>query len=245
MAQKLASPVPPQLPPLSEKQARVLAFIETTLVETGRSPTYRDIALGCGYEAVGTVQDHVQALIRKGYLQKEPGLARSLRPIPSTPSSDAVPWSIPILGSVPAGHPLEAIEQRLGTLSVMPPPSKTVHSATLGGRWASSQAPLYALRVQGESMRDAGILDGDYVIIRQQQQAEHGQIVVALLDGEATVKRLEILPNGKKRLLPANPDFDPIELTPEPSEAGASESGSSADYSIQGRVIGVQRHYGI
>lgn len=196
-------------PALSPKQAEVLRYFEREISRTGRPPTYRDIARHIGCDAVGTVQDHVRALIKKGYLQKEPGVARGLKLAHRSESLD-----IPILGSVPAGRPIEAIAEAHGSLSVP-------------NRW---RGDLYALRVQGESMVEAGILDGDYVIIRQQPDAASGQIVVALINGEATVKTLE-KKNGRVRLLPANPRFQPIDLDPR------SENG------IQGVVVSVQRFY--
>src|SRR4051812_22004332 len=96
---------------LSEKQSEILAFIESEIARSGRPPTYRDIAGHFGYDAVGTVQDHVRALIRKGYLEKEEGVARGIRLAHRSGSID-----IPILGKVPAGRPIEAVETKLGTL---------------------------------------------------------------------------------------------------------------------------------
>ena len=195
------------------KQAKILEFIERQISATGLPPTYRDIAEHCGYDAVGTVQDHVRALIRKGLLEKEPGRARGLRPSYRAQSSN-----VPILGTVPAGRPIEAIEDSRGSLSISPPPRSG----------AGEMSDLFALKVTGESMIEAGIMDGDYVIVRKQDHADDGDIVVAMIDGEATVKTLERR-KGRARLLPANPKFSPIEV-PE----GAV---------IQGKVIGVQRFY--
>ncbi|MCM2276656.1 MAG: transcriptional repressor LexA [Oligoflexia bacterium] len=194
---------------LSAKQAEVLRVIQEGITREGRPPTYRDIARSCGYEAVGTVQDHVRALIRKGYLRKEPGVARGLQLSHRSESTD-----VPILGAVPAGHPLEAIESAHGSLAA---PSRL-------------KGPLFALKVKGESMIEAGILDGDYVIVRKQEDAQNGEIVVALIDGEATVKFLE-KKRGRIRLLPANPRFSPIEL------------GPGSENLIQGKVVSVQRYY--
>lgn len=203
----------PEAPRLSPKQWKVLKFIQAELARLGRPPTYRDIAKHCGYDAVGTVQDHVRALLKKGFLQKEAGVARGLRLAHHIGAID-----VPILGLVPAGHPIEAIESSLGSLPV---PSNL-------------RGDIFALRVTGESMIEAGIFDGDYVIVKKQSHAENGEIVVATIDGEATVKRLQKI-NDKRgtvtRLLPANPRFTPIEL-----HAGAENV-------IQGRVVSVQRYY--
>lgn len=194
---------------LTPKQAEVLAIIETEISQSGRPPTFRDIAKQCGYDAVGTVQDHIRALIRKGFLHKEPGVARGIRLNHRSQSID-----IPILGAVPAGRPIEAIESAMGYVSI---PAK----------W---RGDLYALRVTGESMIEAGILDGDFVIVHKQAEARHGDIVVAMIDGEATVKRFEKR-GGSVRLLPANPKFSPIELSAESNNV------------IQGKVVSVQRYY--
>lgn len=198
-----------KLPP-SEKQAKILKFIESEMSRNGRSPTYRDIAEHFGYEAVGTVQDHVRALVKKGYLQKQKGVARGL-----TPSYRESAIQVPILGHVPAGRPTEALEDIQGMLTV---PSK----------W---RGELFALQVKGDSMIEAGIHEGDYVVIKRQDHAENGEIVVALIDGEATVKYLEQRA-GRYRLLPANARYSPIELT----ETRAN--------TIQGKVVAVQRFYG-
>lgn len=194
---------------LSPKQAKILTFIEKEIARTGRPPTYRDIAKYCGYEAIGTVQDHIKALMKKGFLRKEEGVARGLQLAHRTESID-----IPILGTVPAGKPIEVVENALGSLSV---PSRF-------------RGELYALRVSGESMIGAGILDGDFVAVKKQEQAENGDIVVALINGEVTVKYLDKR-DGRVRLLPANPKFSPIELDPESQNA------------IQGRVVAVHRYY--
>lgn len=194
---------------LSPKQAKILAFIESEISKSGRPPTYRDIADHCGYDAVGTVQDHIRSLIRKGYLEKTPGVARGIRIAHHTQS-----LFIPILGMVPAGRPIEAIESQLGTLSIP-------------ARW---KGELYALKVKGESMKDAGILDGDFVVVKKQTTAENGEIVVALMNGEATVKYLE-KKAGRIRLLPANSKFSPIEWQ------------EGLENLIQGKVVGVQRFF--
>jgi repressor LexA len=194
---------------LSPKQAEVLAYIEEEISHNGRPPTYRDIAKYCGYEAVGTVQDHVRALIKKGFLHKEPGVARGIRLAHRTESLD-----IPILGAIPAGRPIEAIESGLGFISIP-------------ARW---RGELYALRVSGESMIGAGIFDGDFVVVHKDANAANGDIVVAMIDGEATVKYYEKR-SDRVRLLPANPRFNPIEVPAESTNL------------IQGKVVSVQRYY--
>lgn len=192
---------------LTAKQAEILRIIEEETAQSGRPPSYREIAKRCGYDAVGTVQDHVRALIRKGFLTQVRGVARGIQLAHRSESRD-----IPILGSVPAGRPIEAIHDATGSVSI---------SGSLKG-------DFYALRVKGESMIEAGILDGDLVIVRQQATADSGDIVVAMIEGEATVKKLE-RKAGRVRLLPANPLFSPIEIPP------------GSENSIQGKVVALQR----
>lgn len=200
----------PQERPLTRKQLEILEFIEEEVSRTGRPPTYRAIAMFCKVESVATIQDHVVALVRKGYLEREPGVARGFVLRNRSESID-----VPILGSVPAGRPIEAIAEAQGSLSI-------------ARKWSGD---LFALKVKGDSMIDAGIFEGDYVIVRKQETAEHGEIVVALLGGEATVKRLE-KKGGRMRLIPENPKYAPIEI------------GEADDGRISGRVVALQRHYG-
>jgi repressor LexA len=197
---------------LTKIQQKILQFIEHETATQSAPPTLRAICKAFDFKAIGTAQDHIRALVQKGFLEKNPGQARGIH-LPEAHRCGAV--GVPILGSVPAGIPREAIELTLGTLPVP-------HAMAKKGN-------LFALKVTGESMTGAGIEDGDWVIVRQQKTAEPGDIVVALLDGSATVKRLEKR-GGSFRLLPENPDFAPIELRP-------------GEENIQGKVISVQRYY--
>ena len=192
---------------LSPKQAKILQFIETEMGRSGRHPTYRDIAHHCGYEAVGTVQDHMAALVRKGFIERDAGVARGIRLAHNVGAIE-----VPILGTVPAGRPIEAIEDRQGTVAV---------SSRIRGE-------LFALKVRGDSMIDDGILEGDVVIVRKQHEAQNGDVVIAMIDGEATVKRFE-KKGTRARLLPANPRYAPIEIPP------------SREPVIQGKVVGLHR----
>ena len=201
---------PAQKPALSPKQAKVLAFIEAEISSAGRPPSLRDIAKHFGYAAVGTVEDHVRALIKKGFLEKDGAAHCGLRL-----SYGSRAMTVPILGAVPAGRPVEAIQDFQGSLSV-----------AMRGR--KLRGEVFALTVVGESMRDAGIFDGDFIIVEKQTDAQDGEIVVAMIDGEVTVKTLEKR-KGKMRLLPANPKFKPIELSLDRENV------------IQGRVVSVQR----
>jgi repressor LexA len=197
---------------LTKIQQKILRFIEHEITTQNAPPTLRAICKAFDFKAIGTAQDHIRALVSKGFLEKNPGEARGIR-LPESRRSQS--FGVPVLGTVPAGIPLEAIEVTLGTLPVP-------HAMSKKGN-------LFALRVTGESMIGAGIHDGDWVIARQQNTAQHGDIVVALLDGAATVKRLE--KKGERiRLLPENPDFAPIEVP-------------AGQEIIQGKVVSVQRYY--
>lgn len=193
---------------LTPQQAKVLNFIEKELSASGRPPSLREIARHFGFTAVSSVESHIQALVKKGFLEKDRGAHHGLRL-----SYHSEAQSVPVLGFVPAGSPVEAIEESSGSLPVP----------------ARYKGEIFALQVTGQSMKDAGILDGDYVIVRKQNTAESGEIVVATIDGEATVKTLE-KKKGRIRLLPANDDYAPIELD------------SSQENLIQGKVISVQRY---
>ena len=192
---------------LTPKQLRVLKFIEQEVLRTGRNPTLRAIAEYLDLKAVGTIQDYIAKLIELGFLEKEEGKYRGFK----LPYQTRV-TVIPVLGNVPAGRPIEDIESFQG-------------SVALSGNW---RGDIFALRVTGESMKDQGIFDGDIVIVKKQPDAEDGQIVVAQIDQDATVKILE---KKKDRLLPANSAFKPIELSADRENA------------IIGKVIAVQRIY--
>jgi repressor LexA len=152
-------------------------------------------------------------LERKGYLRRSPGKARSLEILRQPTPDTAQLVAVPIVGRVPAGTPLLAAENVVGKL--------LVDSRTARGR-------CFALEVQGDSMIDADIQDGDYVIVRQQRLAESGEIVVAMLEGETTVKRLRIA-------------GDAIELRPENQSLSPIPIGPDDDLQVLGKVVAVHR----
>ena len=159
--------------PLTARQERLLRFIETSVTKRGYVPTLQEMADAMGIASLQGVKDHLAALERKGYLRRAPGRRRAIEVVqPLTP----IVGSIPILGRVAAGRPLLAVENHEGSLSL--------DNALLGN------GNHFALRVQGDSMIEAGITEGDFVIVRQQETADPGDIVVALLGEEVTVKRL-------------------------------------------------------
>ena len=213
---------PASQPTLSPKQAKVLAFIEKEISVAGRPPSLRDIARHFGYAAVGTVEDHVRALIKKGFLEKDGSTHCGLRLSYSSES-----MTVPILGAVPAGRPIEAIQDFQGSLTM------AIRGRLKNGKSrAKPRGEVFALTVVGESMKDAGIFDGDFIIVEKQSDALDGEIVVAMIDGEVTVKTLEkryVQGHLKMRLLPANSKFKPIELSMDRENV------------IQGRVVSVQR----
>ena len=172
--------------PLTPTQRRILSYLFEHWRSQGRPPSLRQVCQRFGFKAVGSAQDHIAALQRKGYLR---ATRRGIQLI------QAKVWQlfgIPIIGSVPAGAPRLADAEFLGTLT--PEDFYPVESG------------LFALKVQGDSMKDAGILSGDLVIVREQPTADLGEIVVALIHEEATVKRL-IKRGSKFYLEPANPDY--------------------------------------
>ncbi len=198
--------------PLTPRQQEALNMIMRQLEESGYPPTIREIARHMGIRGISAVKKHLDALVEKGYLLRQKG-ARALTTDSFLPRS--VP--VPVLGQVVAGIPLLAEENRLGTFFLDPD-------------WVRN-GPSFLLRVKGDSMRMAAILDGDYVLVRAQTSANPGEIVVAFLDGEATVKRL-VLDNGRLYLSPENPEFEPIPVP------------DNELFRIAGTVVGVFRLLG-
>jgi repressor LexA len=202
---------------LTDQQEKVLRFVARHISEQGAPPTFRGIAKHFGFASTRAAQDHVAALVRKGYLEHRPGEARGLRLANALNASP--PVAVPIIGQVAAGSPRDASQLPMGTL---PFPRE------LMGRGRDLD-DLFALRVHGDSMMDAGILEGDMVIAKTQKTVAHGDIVVALLDGESTVKRFH-KKDGKILLLPENKRMKPIAV-------------EGRELVVQGRVVGVQRFY--
>lgn len=175
---------------LTKKQKEVFDFINTYLAENGISPTIEEIRKSLKLKAVSTVHEHINSLKSKGYLSKSENSQRGLTPKKEIKSV----IEIPILGSIKAGYPLPAIEERDGSISIVNPQIK-------------SSEGYYALRVVGDSMIDDGIFDGDIVIIKNQSVAENGQTVVAIIDdNEATLKKLYRKGKGFN-LEPRNPNM--------------------------------------
>lgn len=198
---------------LTERQVQVLNFIEDHVERSGYPPTHREIASAFGFRSSFAAKQHLEALQRKGYLSTVRGRARAIE-MEGHPRAR----SVPIVGEVAAGVPLLSEENLVGRIS-------------LDRRWVRSKNS-FLLKVQGESMKERGILPGDYVLVRAQPSAESGDIVVALVEGEATVK--EFIRRGRHVILrPANPAYSPMIFR-----------DSRRDLRIVGKVTGVVRLFG-
>ncbi|HEX7124312.1 MAG TPA: transcriptional repressor LexA [Thermodesulfobacteriota bacterium] len=184
---------------LTEKQRQILDYILEMVRTRGYPPTIRQIGTRFKISSTNGVRTHLSALERKGYIRRAPWSARGIELVremmPETAEADAV--QIPILGKVAAGQPILAQEHLQGHLYV--------------DRSLARDRGVFALKVQGDSMIDAGILDGDYVLVRPQPTAENGEIVVAMIDDEATVKQFFKEPDAI-RLQPANAHMPPIRV---------------------------------
>jgi repressor LexA len=189
---------------LTDRQRRILDYITRTVDDRGYPPSVREIGDAVGLHSPSSVHAQLATLAEKGLLAKDPTKPRAIR-VHREPArgrsagrsasrSDIV--EIPLVGRIAAGGPILAEESVEDT---MPLPRDLVGSGT-----------LFALTVKGDSMIEAGIFDGDTVIVRQQQTAEEGEIVAALIDDEATVKRLS-RKGGKVRLIAENPAYEPLE----------------------------------
>jgi repressor LexA len=204
---------------LTARQREVLDFIRSFTDREGVPPTVREI--GARFNVTPRAAfDHLAALERKGHLERRTAGGRQSRSLVPKARGMRDRWIlVPILGRVAAGRPLLAEENWDGTLPIAP------------GTLSSRAEDVFALRVRGDSMIDAHILDGDLVVVRRQDSARSGEIVVALLEGEATVKRF--VPDGEVIVLkPENPAMAPIVV-----------SSAAADFRILGKVVGLVRGF--
>ena len=204
-------------PPLTARQREVLDFVRSFMIRVGYPPTVREIGSHFGF-VPRSVFDHLKALERKGYLRRDPAKSRSLQLLDASLSPSARTSSyreLPILGRVAAGQPLLS-DQNLEGTSVVPQD------------WVNDDE-AFLLKVQGESMIGAHICPGDQALVRRQSTAENGDIVVALLNDEATIKRILFRPDGIV-LQPENPTMPPIEV----------RKGEKS-FQILGKVVGILR----
>ncbi len=199
--------------PLTARQTQVLDLIRQYIVDTGYPPTRADIAKELGFKSANAAEEHLKALARKGAIEMIPGTSRGIR-LPET-----APLGLPVVGRVAAGDPIlaeENIEDRID----LPASFFQPHAD-------------YLLRVRGDSMVNAGIFDGDLLAVHKTQIATHGQIVVARIEQEVTVKRFQ---RTKKRnqvmLLPENDAYSPIEV-----------DLATQNFAIEGLSVGVIRQH--
>ena len=175
-----------------ENQNKILEFIRQEIEEKGYPPSVREICAAVGLKSTSTVHAHLNNLERRGLIRRDSTKPRALELLDNSVSRGR---SVPLVGKVTAGLPITAIENIEDYL--------TLPQGMLG------HDELFCLRVQGESMIEMGILDGDIIVVRQQEDAENGEVVVAMIDDEATVKRIYFEPT-RIRLQPENSHMEPI-----------------------------------
>ncbi|MBN1674555.1 MAG: transcriptional repressor LexA [Kiritimatiellae bacterium] len=200
---------------LTGAQKRVLAYIVARRRATGMPPTVREIAAHFGYKSPNNARQHLRLIEQKGYIRRLSGKARGIEVLTAAEPVRRERWAeVPLVGRIAAGAPLEAIENRESTLRLDPD--------------LFSADGVFALRVKGDSMKDAGILDGDLAIIRRQPSVEQGEIAAVIVDGEATLKRFSRA--GNRVVLRAeNPAYADMAF------------GADTQIEIVGRLIGVVR----
>ncbi len=193
----------------------MLDFISQYIQSSGHSPTLKEIAAAMDLSSLATVHEHIAVLVRKGVLKKYEGVVRGLEIIDSR-YTNAAGLTLPIFGYIAAGKPIEPYTDPDASFSVSP-------------HMISGKKRSFVLRVKGDSMIEEGILDGDYVVVEEEQEAVNGDIVVALLEnGLATLKRF-FKEATRIRLEPANSKMSPI---------------YAANVKVQGKVVGVIRKFG-
>jgi len=208
---------------LTDRQEEILTFIKQFTVESGYPPTLREIGKHFQISSTFGVKRHLEALVKKGFINIESNASRGISLVKKNfDDGNDTNWNdesafvkIPVVGRVAAGLPITAIENLESSLIIDPSFLKKAEDA-------------FALRVKGDSMINAGINDKDLVIVSPYEQAKNGDIVVALLNDEATVKKFELV-NNKIRLIPENNVYNPIEVN------------SQDDFKLVGKVKGVVR----
>ncbi len=197
---------------LTDRQREVYRYIEERINREGQPPTIREIGDKFGLSSTNAVRDLLKALIKKGYIEKSAAVARGIRLIKDN-ISDAI--MVPVVGEVHAGQPMLAEEN--------------ISERIVVDRSFLPSGDLFTLRVKGESMKNAGIFDGDFVLVKRQSSAEPGDIVVAVIGEEATVKRF--FPEKRRvRLEPENEAFGPIIV-----------ERNAPGFYLAGKVVGLMR----
>jgi len=198
---------------LTKREIEIRNFVKSFTLQKGYSPSMREIAEFLGVSSPATVHEHIKNMQRKGVLQKELNVGRSLKLAEVNYEVQAV--ELPLLGQIAAGRPIEAIENK----EMIAVPQDMV-----------GRKETYVLKVVGESMIDEGIFDGDFVIVEKKETAQNGQTVVALIGGsEVTLKKFYIEKDHIK-LVPANPTMEPLIVR-------------NNDFRIQGVVVGILRKF--
>jgi repressor LexA len=204
---------------LTTEQYRVVSYIQTYRLQNGFPPTVREIATALGYKSPNNVRQHLRLIEQKGFIRLLPGKARGIEIsslFAAEEFGEAADEGVPLIGSVAAGKPITAIEN--------------VDSYVTLDRSIFKGEGLFALRIKGDSMSGMGILNGDIVVVRKKLQAEHGEVVVVIIDGDATLKRF-VKEDGTVKLRAENPAYEDIVLDP----------GSSIQ--VAGKLVGVIRKY--
>ena len=200
---------------LYRRQKQIIEFISQYIASNGYSPTLQEIADAMHLSSLATVHEHIATLVRKGVLKKYEGSIRGLEVVDSRYSYTGEGLKIPVLGYIAAGKPIEPYTDPNAFLGISP-------------TMVSGKKRSFVLQVKGESMIDEGILDGDYVVVEEQEEVKNGDIVVALLEnGLATLKRF-FKEATRVKLEPANSSMSPIYAT---------------NVKIQGRVVGLIRRF--
>jgi repressor LexA len=199
---------------LTKAQTRVLDVIQQSIRDEGRPPTRAEIADALGFRSINAAESHLRALERRGAIRLQGGASRGIQCLVPLDDDAHDEPGLPVIGKVAAGVPIDSVAH---IEKVVPVRSELF-----------SPAPDYLLRVQGDSMIDIGIFDGDLLAVRKSDTARHGDVVVARVDGEVTVKRLDRSPKGV-RLLAENQNYDPITIAPD------------SEFFIEGHAVGVIR----
>jgi repressor LexA len=201
--------------PLTKRQSEILKYLQEHIRDRGYAPSFEEIAEHFTFQSLATVHEHLTNLERKGYIHRTHNESRAIEVLPPRGQSGAT--EIPLLGKVAAGSPIESTTSN--------------ETIAVPDQLLPRRGPNYALQVQGESMIDEHIMDGDYVVVHGKQAADNGEMVIALVNGsEATVKRYYREQGGWIRLQPANPAMQPMRF-------------QERDVLIQGVVVGVIRKY--
>ena len=221
-------------PKLTPRQQQILDLVQSAIERTGAPPTRAEIAAELGFRSANAAEEHLQALARKGVIELLVGTARGIRLKSDTlralhlsrnrqlslPLPGIAQLSLPLVGRVAAGSPILAQEHIDQTY---------VLEASMFPR-----RPDYLLKVRGMSMQGAGIIDGDLLAVQKTSEAKNGQIVVARLDDEVTVKRFK-RSGSRIELLPENPEFEPIVVS-------GGHDGASHEFAIEGLAVGLIRN---